>query len=215
MSDPLSALDIAAYAGARSREELVADLKVFQGLLEKWQNAQNLVSRETLSDFWTRHVADSLQLLPLLPDQCGHIVDLGSGGGLPALPLAIALKDCDTQFSLVESNSRKCAFLRMVTRELSLPVYVFNKRIDSNVSRETGVADVITARALSGLPDLLGHVAHFWHANSVAILHKGREHVEEINQAGAVWDFDVVISASKVDQAGAILQIRNLRPCSG
>lgn len=211
----MAALQIAEYAGLRSKADIIADLKTFQKLLEKWQNAQNLVSRETLSAFWTRHVADSLQVLALLPEECSHIVDLGSGGGLPALPLAIALKGSKIRFSLVESNSRKCAFLRMVARELGLSVHVFNKRIDSDVSRETGRADVVTARALAALPDLLGHASHFWHDNTVAVLHKGREHVEEITQAGAVWDFDVVISPSKVDQAGAVLQIRNLRPCSG
>lgn len=212
MSEAQEALDIAGYMGLRPQADVIADLEVFRGLLEKWQKAQNLVSRETLGVFWTRHVADSLQILALLPKDCGHLVDLGSGGGLPALPLAIALKDRDTRFSLVESNSRKCAFLRMVTRELGLSVHVFDKRIDSNVSRETGKADVVTSRALAPLPDLLGYASHFWQDNTVAVLHKGREHVDEIAQAGAVWDFDVVISASKVDEMGAVLQISKLRP---
>lgn len=215
MSAASEALLIAGYVGPRPEADVIADLKTFRRLLEKWQNAQNLVSRETLGEFWTRHVADSLQILALLPKDCGHVVDLGSGGGLPALPLAIALKGSDTRFSLVESNGRKCAFLRMVSRELGLSVHVFDKRIDSDVSRETGAADVITARALASLPDLLGYVSHFWQHDSVAVLHKGREHVEEIAQAGAAWDFDVVISASKVDQAGAVLQISNLRPKAG
>ena len=211
----LAALKEAGIVLKRSEAEIIADLQAFGTLLEKWQKAQNLVSRETLPAFWSRHVADSLQLLSHLPDRCLHIVDLGSGGGLPAIPLAIALKGPEVRLSLVEANSRKCAFLRTVTRELDLAVHVFNKRIDANVSRETGPADVVTARALAALPELLGLVVHFWRDGTVALLHKGREHVEEIAQAGAVWDFDVVTSPSTVDRTGAVLKISNLRRKTG
>lgn len=214
MSQALQALSDIGYAGDRSTESLIADLNRFRALLEKWQKAQNLVSRETLPEFWTRHVADSLQILSYFPKAPGHIVDLGSGGGLPAIPLAIALKAQAAKFSLVESNSRKCAFLRAIARELRLSVHVFDKRIDSNVSRETGPADVITSRALAPLTGLLGHAHLFWQPGCVAVLHKGREHVEEITQAGAAWDFDVVIYPSKVDPSGVVLKISNLRPKS-
>lgn len=213
MSDVgLAALKSAGYAGRRTVEDVVADLEQLRILLVKWQKVQNLVSRETLDAFWSRHVADSLQLLPLLPGTPHVVVDIGSGGGFPALPLAIALKGTGAQFKLVDSNKRKCSFLRTAARELALSVKVFDQRIDSDVSRETGIADVVTARALAPLPLLFSYASRYWGPETLGLFHKGREHVEEIAKSNAAWDFDVITYPSIVDQAGAVLAVRNLRP---
>lgn len=196
-------------------DRVARDLASLHRLLNKWQRVQNLVSRETLSGFWERHVADSLQLVPLLPERAGHILDLGSGGGFPALPLAIALKERGPALTLVESNGRKVAFLRAVARELALNVQVVDKRIEAVVSRETGPVDVITARALAGLPALCGYSWPFWRPETRALFHKGREHVEEIAESAAQWHHDVVIHDSVVERGGVILELSNLRPLSG
>lgn len=210
----LAALKLAGCTFSRPIDDVTADLVVLHGLLVKWQRVQNLVSRETLGQFWDRHVADSLQILNYLPDDTKTIVDLGSGGGFPALPMAIALKDTPTQFILVESNSRKVAFLRAVARELDLPVQILDKRIDEIVSRETGVVDVITARALADFDKLCGFSYPLWSPKTRALFHKGREYVEEVTESGACWSHDVIIHPSVVDRTGVVLELKNLRPKS-
>lgn len=208
-----SALAVAdAYATVmpRDRSAVAEDLDAFAGLLRKWQKVQNLVSRETLDDVWTRHFADSLQVLKLLTVNDNLILDLGSGGGLPALPLAIASKGTTRRFVLVEPNGRKASFLRTVARELGLEVTVLDRRSDEIDSRETGVPDVITSRALAALPQLCTWAAPFIGPETRAIFHKGREHVEELVESGAVWHHDVVTIKSDTDPQGVLLELRNL-----
>ena len=212
MASP-EALDTARrYADVLSRpaEAVAEDLDSFFALLVRWQRVQNLVSRETLSDGWRRHVADSLQVLKLLTPQDNVILDLGSGGGFPAIPMAIGSKGSDRRFYLVEPNGRKVSFLRTVARELSLAVAVLDKRSDQIDSRETPLPDVITSRALASLPELCAMAAPFFGPKTRAIFHKGREHVEELAESGAVWHYDVVVASSDTDPQGVLLELRNL-----
>lgn len=204
---------IAPYAAhfGRSLDEVGRDLESYAVLLKKWQAVQNLVSRETLGAVWERHFADSLQVLPLLTVGDREFMDLGSGGGFPALPLAIASKGLDRHFVLVEPTARKVSFLRTVARELDLNVTVIGRRSDEIDSRETSVPDVITSRALASLPLLCDWMAPFFSAKTRAILHKGREHVEEFNDSGAHWHYDVVVNKSDTDPGGVILTITNLK----
>ena len=204
---------IAPYAEHFTRPvELVKkDLESYAQLLRKWQAVQNLVSRETLDAVWTRHFADSLQVLRLLKPTDRIFLDLGSGGGLPALPLAIALKDGGQQFTLVEPTGRKVSFLRTVARELDLNVMVHSGRSDSLDSRETSPPDVVTSRALAALPQLLEWIVPFWAPQTRAILHKGREHGAEVSETDSLWDYDVLTTPSDTDVSGVLLTISNLR----
>jgi 16S rRNA (guanine527-N7)-methyltransferase len=206
----LAVADSYAAVMPRDRSAVAEDLDAFAGLLRKWQKVQNLVSRETLDDVWTRHFADSLQVLKLLTAKDNLILDLGSGGGLPALPLAIASKGTGRRFVLVEPNGRKVSFLRTVARELGLAVTVLDRRSDEIDSRETGVPDVITSRALAALPLLCTWAAPFFGPETRAIFHKGREHVEELVESGAVWHHDVVTLTSDTDPQGVLLELRHL-----
>jgi 16S rRNA (guanine527-N7)-methyltransferase len=205
--------EIAAYAPhfTRPLKEVADDLESYAQLLAKWQPAQNLVSRETLNSVWSRHFADSLQVLRLLKADDRAFLDLGSGGGLPALPLAIALKGPNHHFTLIEPNGRKVSFLRTVARELGLIVTVEGLRSDQVDSRETPAPDVITSRALAGLPTLCGWMKPFFAPATRAILHKGREHVEELKDAATHWDYDVVVTSSDIDASGVLLTLSNLR----
>lgn len=194
----------------RRADDIAADLEQFSAVLAKWQRVQNLVSRETLGELWTRHIADSLQLLPLLRPNDSRFLDLGSGGGFPAIPLAIARKGRDCRFVLVEPNSRKASFLRTVARDLRLAVTVEARRSDEINPAEIGSVDVITCRALAPLKELCGLMAPFFGRQTRAILHKGREHVEELAESGAVWHHDVVITESATDAGGVLLELTNL-----
>lgn len=204
---------IAPYAANCQREvgALAEDLQRYEALLVKWQKVQNLVSRETLSQLWTRHFADSLQVLKWLNTTDNLILDLGSGGGFPALPLAIASKGTRRQFVLVEPTGRKVSFLRTVIRELGLDARVIDKRSSEIDSRETGVPDVITSRALASLPELCAMSAPFFGPQTRAVFHKGREHVEELAESGAVWHHDVLTLPSDTDPQGVLLELKNLR----
>ena len=194
-----------------SPDAVVRDLESYANLLQKWQKVQNLVSRETLGAVWSRHFADSLQILALTTHEDRRFLDFGSGGGFPALPLAIASKGSDRHFTLIEPTARKVSFLRTVARELDLNVTVIGRRSDETDSRETGVPDVITSRALAALPQLCEWMAPFFAPQSRAILHKGREHVEELSESGAQWLYDVLIRPSETDASGVILTITNLQ----
>nr|WP_281389739.1 16S rRNA (guanine(527)-N(7))-methyltransferase RsmG [Pelagibacterium limicola] len=187
----------------------------FCASLEKWQHMQNLVSRETVGALWERHILDSLQLLPLIEAHIAaqtpaRIVDIGSGGGFPALPLAIALKNRPVHLHLIESRTRKCAFLKAIVRELGLPATVHAQRIEEVDIAEMGAVHVLTARALAGLPMLFGYLAHFWQPGTTAFLHKGREYGEEMREADSVWRTAVVKHQSIVDPQGVILEISSL-----
>lgn len=235
---PTAAERIAVYSQwfARPAAEVAADLESFAVLLRKWNAVQNLVSRETEKQLWERHILDSLQLLPLIGlhaepilnenpallkvgngflNQHERLLDVGSGGGLPALPLAIALKGSGVQFTLVEPIGKKVAFLRTVIRELGLSAIVVAGRLEGIDSRETQPFDVITSRALASLPELFALIARFFGPKTVAVLHKGKDHAVELSESRLSWDFDVVIQASATDPRGVLLQIRNLRLKSG
>ena len=185
------------------------DLEAFAALLRKWNAVQNLVSRETIGELWTRHIEDSLQLLPLFRPNDLDVIDLGSGGGLPAIPLAIASRGTERRFTLVEPIAKKAAFLRTAARELHLPVRVESVRAEQIDSRET--FDVITSRALAALPELLGLAGRLLRPEGHMLLHKGQTYREETSRAAAHFDFDVVVHPSETDAAGVILEISNLR----
>lgn len=180
-------------------------LLAFQKIVEKWNPKINLIGPSTLSDFTNRHVHDSLQLLDAAPEDPETWVDLGSGGGFPALVLAIACVDRPTSFSLIESDQRKAAFLRAACRDLGLEkVIVLAERIELAQPRS---AQVVSARALAPLPRLIDYVARHMRPNGVALLPKGRGWHDELLAARAIWKFRCEAIPSKTDPEAAILKI--------
>lgn len=214
----------------RPVEAVYGDLLALREQVKRWQKVQNLVSRETLEQIWTRHILDSLQLLPTVatPDSprkgaetlenaagiariSASFVDIGSGGGFPALPLAIALKGTDSHFHLIESHGRKCAFLNAMAREFGLAITVHNKRIEAVNPERLGKREILTSRALAGLPLLFSYLDHLWQPGCRALLHKGREKGEELRLADSEWAYDVLEHKSRMEDGAAILEISNLR----
>jgi 16S rRNA (guanine527-N7)-methyltransferase len=185
------------------------DLERFAALLRKWNAVQNLVSRETVDELWPRHIEDSLQLVPLLRETDRRIIDLGSGGGFPAIPVAIATRGSERRFTLVEPIAKKASFLRTVTRELDLPVTVESVRAEQIDSRET--FDLVTSRALAALPELLALGLRFLAPDGHMLVHKGRTYREEMSRAAQLYDFYVLVHPSRTDPESAILEIGNLR----
>ncbi|HVY51999.1 MAG TPA: 16S rRNA (guanine(527)-N(7))-methyltransferase RsmG [Devosia sp.] len=186
-----------------------SDLEAFAALLRKWNTAHNLVSRETVDALWPRHIEDSLQLMRLLGPADRDLIDLGSGGGFPAIPLAIASRGADRRFTLVEPIAKKAAFLRAAARELRLPLTILEQRAEDIDSRET--FDVITSRALANLPQLMAYGIRLVRPGGRLLLHKGRTYREESSRAAQLFDYDMVVHQSGTEPGGVVLEISKLR----
>ena len=178
--------------------------------LRRWQAIKNLVGPGTLDAVWMRHIADSLQLLDLAPEARGW-VDFGSGAGFPGLVLGIAALEREgMRVDLVESNGRKCAFLRHVARLTGAPVTVHHARLEDVIGRFAG-ADVVTARALAPLPGLLAWTAPLLTTGSIGLFPKGREVEGELTEAAKSWRFGAELVPSRTDSDARIVRIHSLK----
>lgn len=186
-------------------------LAILVDLVRKWQPAENLVSRATLPVIWRRHIADSAQLVPMFP-KARRWLDLGSGAGFPGLVVAILVMDRPDggRVDLIESNSRKCAFLRAAIRQTGAPADVHEGRIAAVLREWRNPVDVVTARALAPLTDLFAMVFPMVSTGSHTAFLKGRDFAREISEASKSWDFDLVNHRSLVDSNGVILEITRL-----
>ena len=181
-------------------------LCLYEAMLKKWQRKINLVGPKTLDDIWRRHILDSLQILNHIPETAKILVDLGSGAGLPGLILAIvADQNNDLDVHLVESDQRKAVFLREVNRETNAGVTVHSQRIE-NI--ENLKADVITARALAPLENLLKLSQYHQHEATTLLLLKGENVQQELTQADKSWKMKVSEIPSLSGGAGCLLQIK-------
>lgn len=184
--------------------ETVERLEIYYGLLEKWQRAINLVSKQTLGDSWRRHFLDSGQLSRLIPDNAVSILDIGSGAGFPGLVLAIMGAG---NVELVESDTRKCMFLREVSRETSTPVTITNDRIE-NLPPKT--VDVVVSRACAPLDVLLGYAKPYLGPTSICLFPKGRRYDEELTTAKKRWNMRYTLLESVSDSAARIVRLEGI-----
>jgi len=189
--------------------ETAARLDLYVEQLRRWQPIKNLVGPGTLAEVWTRHVADALQLLSLAPE-AKTWVDLGSGAGIPGLILAIAgcARD-DFHVKLVESNARKCAFLLETARLTGAPIEVRNARIENVIGDMIG-ADVVCARALAPLTQLLAWSQPLLENGTVGLFPKGRDASAELTAARDAWKFDCDTVPSRTDPQARILRVTAL-----
>jgi 16S rRNA (guanine527-N7)-methyltransferase len=167
-----------------SRETL-DKLDVYVSLLLTWNRTINLVSVRDEASIRRRHLDDSLDLLPYLPPSFDRAIDLGSGAGFPAIPLALAT---GRHFDLVEADKRKAAFLREVGRLTGAPITVHSERIER---ASLSVAPLVTARALAPLPLLLTWSSRLLAPNGACVFPKGRAVAEELTQAARQWHMRV------------------------
>jgi 16S rRNA (guanine527-N7)-methyltransferase len=148
--------------------------------LQRWQRAKNLVGPGTLDTVWTRHIADSLQLVDLAPD-ANVWLDLGSGAGFPGLVVAIMLQDREgARVHCIESNGRKCSFIRHAARMTGAPVTVHNVRVEDAIASFRGKIDVVTARALAPLSRLLDWTAPLLTTGAQGLFLKGDNALGEL-----------------------------------
>ena len=198
-----------------SRETLER-LDRFVALLLEWQQRTNLIAPSTVPYLWTRHIADSLQLLALAPDARAWI-DLGSGGGFPGLVIACALSGTPAaHVHLIESHGKKAAFLREAQRLTGSPASVAAMRIEEFVKTFEGRVDVITARAVSPLKSLFPQTFPLLgKSGAIALFPKGQHAELELREAresptAQAWAMDATLVPSRTDPAGRIVVIRNV-----
>lgn len=177
-------------------------LRQYLALLEKWQARINLVGPSTLADPWRRHLLDAAQLLPLLPDGPGPVVDMGAGAGIPGLILA-ACGVADVH--LIESIGRKCTFLREAARLIGCPVTVHAARLDAVTLDRP--ARVVTARALTAMDGLLTYAARFQGPATQCLFLKGQDVVIELTEAAKSWNMQYRLVDSLSDPSGHIVVV--------
>jgi 16S rRNA (guanine527-N7)-methyltransferase len=172
----------------------------------------NLIAASTVPTLWTRHIADSLQLLAIAP-QARKWADLGSGAGFPGVPIACALaSDATTEIHLIESNQKKAAFLREAVRVTGAPAIVHAERVADFAKTFRGELDVITARALAPLPELLSIAYPLLKSGAQGLFLKGQDVEAELTQATKCWSIQATLVPSRTDPKSRIVVIRSATP---
>jgi 16S rRNA (guanine527-N7)-methyltransferase len=212
-SEPLAADRACAQSLMPVSRETAARLDRFVATLLAWQQRINLIAPSTIPKLWTRHIADSLQLLAIAPN-AKHWVDLGSGGGFPGLVIACALAEvADARVHLVESNGKKAAFLREAARLTGAPVTVHAIRIADFSASLAEPVDVITARALAPLNELLGMAHPLLKTGATqGLFLKGADVAAELTEAGKSWNIEASLVPSRTDPKARIVRMMHIEP---
>lgn len=180
-------------------------LEIYVELLLSWQKRINLIGPATIDTVWERHILDSVQLLPLLPEGTKVIAELGSGAGIPGLVIAMA---ADLEAHLYESNGKKAAFLREATRQTKTRAHVHVVRLETlKTAPNLPRVDCVVARALAPLTLLLDYAEPFLSTGATGLFHKGQDVDAELTEATKYWKMKFVKHASQCDSRGVILEI--------
>src|SRR5882757_454984 len=208
---PILASDkAAALALTPVSRETEARLDRYVDLLVQWQAKTNLVAPSTLPHLWTRHIADSLQLLGLAPSAKVWI-DLGSGGGFPGVVLACALAETPgAAVHLVERVAKKAAFLREAIRVTGSPGTVHPADIGDIVDRLAGSIDCVTARAVAPLHQLIGFVEPLVRRGAIALFLKGQDVEAELTEATKYWNIEPKLHSSRTGGHGWIVELDHI-----
>lgn len=180
--------------------ETADGLALYVDRLKAWQRIKNLVAPSTLDQVWTRHMADSAQLLALAPE-ARRWVDLGSGAGFPGLVIAILLREqSGARVELIESNDRKCAFLRDVARATGAPAHVHADRIQAVLPRLEPGVEVVTARALAGFPACVALSRSLLDCGATGLFLTGRHTADPVALPDpSAYDVDTVPSRTRAE----------------
>ena len=195
--------------GLSVSSETLQRLYSYEMMVSRWNPTINLVSKTSLKDLWGRHIVDSSQIYSCAQPMAGLWLDLGSGGGFPGVVIAIIAKELSPKLEivLVESDTRKCIFLRSVIRELGIGARVENSRIEafelSNVS-------FLSARALANMNGLCGFAEKFVSRETICFFPKGEFYEKEVAECRKNWNFEHEIVKSGTSDEGKIIVIRSL-----
>ncbi len=200
----------AALALTPVSRETEARLDRYVSLLVKWQAKTNLIAPSTLPQLWTRHIADSLQLLDLAPSARSWL-DFGSGGGFPGVVLACAMAEHDgAAVQLVERNAKKAAFLREALRVTGGAGSVILADIGDYVDSLQAPVDCVTARAVAPLHMLLGYAEPLVRRGAKALFLKGQDIESELTEATKYWSIEPVLHPSRTGGHGWIVELNRI-----
>jgi len=193
--------------------ETMARLTIYAQMLSKWQQRINLVGPSTMQTLWIRHFADSLELGEHAPEPGKNWLDIGTGAGFPGLVLAACGQQKKLQIDLVESNARKCAFLREVSRQMKVPANIHNCRIETIDSQtiQNMSLDVVTARALAPLAELLKLAEKAFMYGAVGIFPRGQDIEDELTACAKYWKMKTEIAERNYDLPGKVLVVHECR----
>ncbi len=194
-------------AQTRVSRETLARLKAYGDVLVDWNARHNLVAKSTLPDLWKRHFWDCAQLASLIPETAHSLADLGSGAGFPGLVLAAMRPGLSV--TLHEATTKKCLFLQAAADRMGLKVEIANARLEDLPPR---AFDVVTARALAPLPQLLAYAQKFSGPNGVCLFLKGQNVGVELTEAHKYWSMKASQVPSQTDPSAAIVVVRELGP---
>jgi 16S rRNA (guanine527-N7)-methyltransferase len=206
-------LSLAAYRAAHPLlaelpEDTLRRLEIYAHLLEKWRRAVNLVGKSTLDDIWIRHFADCLQVSKAVPE-ARRWLDLGSGAGFPGLVTAIKYAgEPDTKVHLIESNQRKCAFLRTIARETSVPALVHCGRLEEILPTLDEPIDAVSARALAPLEALLVFAEKFIEKGAVGVFSKGKQFEAELTGSLTAGKYLITTMESRTSSTARLVLVK-------
>ncbi len=182
--------------------EIIEKLKEYQELVLKWNNTINLVSHNSVRDFWLRHVIDSLQLLQYIDNKDICLIDVGAGAGFPGIVLSIAgIKSV----TLIESDIRKCVFLEKASNISDNNIKVINQRTEKTEFD----CNILVCRAFAPLSMIFSYTENIVVKEKFLLL-KGKNYYAELEAAKKNWSFDYSVHKSMTSEEGKILEIRNL-----
>jgi 16S rRNA (guanine527-N7)-methyltransferase len=188
--------------------ETEARLGAFVSLLDRWRHTTNLIADSTFASVWTRHIADSAQLIALAPG-VKRWLDMGSGAGFPGLVIAIALADIPgAMVHCIESDQRKCAFLREAARLTGAAAHIHPVRVEAIDPETLGPVDAVTARAFAPLPLTLKLARPWIERGAVAVFPRGESAKDQIAATPEAETYAIETLPSVVDPKAAILRIR-------
>lgn len=190
----------------RVSDTTMEKLAEYHALLLKWNPKINLVAKSTLDTAWSRHIQDSAQIWPVASKGALNWADIGSGAGFPGMVCAVIAAEIspNTKFHMIESDNRKCSFLRTVARTLEIDINIVSQRIES----VTGIqADVVSARALASVEQLLNYSAPILKPKGTCLFLKGQGCVSETEHAKESWSFAAHQTKSVTSDDGTILKL--------
>jgi 16S rRNA (guanine527-N7)-methyltransferase len=183
-------------------------LAAFVDLLDRWRRKINLIADSTFPSVWTRHIADSAQLIALAPD-ARRWLDMGSGAGFPGLVIAIQLADVPgAMVHCIESDGRKCAFLREAARATGAAAQIHPMRVEAIAPESLGAVDAVTARAFAPLPLTLKLAKPWMERGAIAVFPRGESARDQIATLPEAWAHAIETLPSVVNPKAAILRIR-------
>jgi 16S rRNA (guanine527-N7)-methyltransferase len=208
LADQLAANRLAASRLVPVSRETEDRLAIFVELLDRWRQKTNLISNSTFATVWTRHIADSAQLSALAPD-AKRWVDMGSGAGFPGLVIAIQLAGVPGALvHCIESDGRKCAFLREAVRATGAAAAIHPQRVEAIEPKSLGTVDAVTARAFAPLPLTLELARPWMERGAIAVFPRGESAKDQIAALPEAWAYAIETLQSVVNPKAAILRIR-------